>query len=303
MGDGAPLTPLSHMAVIFHQHGPLAGVRFLSCEDHIDGPSSLLYNAWSTATGVVICALPLYHMHRWRALGLPRCAGVAILVPMLGVFMHNVVHHAIGPPPLEIETIVCVLIMMTLPALLDASSSRMSRPAISRATWCVASAVSVAVCAAALHECARGGDSQTVANEAVMHAVLPLVELTMFRNDGAAGDTDARYLWARHLVMAGVLFPQVFLEPALCARAYITLHFITLNCLHYLPAGVPRAGALRARADVRGARVPLGRHPPLHHDVLRQPRDLRDVAARGRRARPPRAPRARPLVRRGRLRN
>ena len=222
------------MAAIFHEAGPLAGTRFLSCEDVMNGPDGPVYNPFSAASGLLILACPAYLASRWSQLELPRGPGLAVLVPFSLMFLHNLFHHTFGPPALEIETFAAMMLTFAVPVMSDAPPK----------LWRGSATVAVCVLGAGLADVVSGGSLQQFVNGAAMVVMLPLIELLMSgwrRPSGAGGSEAARYIWHKHLAMAALLFPQVAIEPALCqvvpravSRLYhgVVIHFLITTFFH-----------------------------------------------------------------------
>ena len=226
------------MAAIFHEAGPLAGTRFLSCEDAMNGPAGPVYNPFGAASGLVILACPAHLAARWSQLALPRGPGLAVLVPFSLMFLHNLFHHTFGPPALEIETFAAMMLVFAVPTMSDAPAT----------LWRGSATVAAGVLGAGLADVLGGGSLQQVVNGAAMAVMLPLIELLMSGwrrpsggGGGRAAAAAARYIWRKHLAMAALLFPQVAIEPALChvvpravSRLYhgVVIHFLITTFFH-----------------------------------------------------------------------
>jgi len=206
------------MAAIVHDHGPLEGVRFLSCEDITDGPGALVYNPLAAATSVVILACPLSALRRWFALGLPRRTGAAILIPLLLTFVHNLLHHTFGPPALDIDSLSTVMWAFSVPALLDASVRQRAVP--SWLCWLTSGILVSVVCFCAGYTVAFGGQLQKKATGAVTTISVPTFEIILGLGTGASvGNQEATYLWRKRLLMAVFLFPQILWSQT-CVTTY-----------------------------------------------------------------------------------
>ena len=222
------------MAAIFHEAGPLAGTRFLSCEDAMNGPAGPVYNPFGAASGLVILACPAHLAARWSQLALPRGPGLAVLVPFSLMFLHNLFHHTFGPPALEIETFAAMMLVFAVPTMSDAPAT----------LWRGSATVAAGVLGAGLADVLGGGSLQQVVNGAAMAVMLPLIELLMSGWRRPSGGAGGR---AVHLAQA----PRDG-RPA-------------------VPAGRDRTRSVPCRAARRLAAVPRRRHPLPHHHLL--PRD------------------------------
>ena len=173
------------MAAIFHEAGLLAGTRFLSCEDAMNGPAGPVYNPFGAASGLVILACPAHLAARWSQLALPRGPGLAVLVPFSLMFLHNLFHHTFGPPALEIETFAAMMLVFAVPTMSDAPAT----------LWRGSATVAAGVLGAGLADVLGGSSLQQVVNEAAMAVMLPLIELLMSgwrRPSGGAGGRRPR---------------------------------------------------------------------------------------------------------------
>ena len=223
----------------FHDGSTSLGFsRFLSCEDYTwERGLHSVRNPLATISSVFILACPLHATVAWSTHA--RRAAPWFVAPLWLLFLHNLYHHATGPPCVDIEGFASVLL---------ANSVRM----FSGAAPGLGLAVGGAVAAAAASDCGRGTEYQLALNNALTGFFPLVITALVVRRGASESRADEVYLLKKLWVFAVLLaVTGLAIEPNFCdapgmnwwhptiVHFTITCFFLCFSNLVLVAAGSP----------------------------------------------------------------
>ena len=182
--------------------------RFLSCEDHSWAAGAhTLRNPLATVSSVVILLCPAAATAAWVSHA-GRRAALAFCAPLWLLFLHNLYHHAMGPPCVDIEGFASLLL---------ANSVHMFAPAPF-----LGPSVAAAVAAAAAADCRAGaevGAYQLAVNNALTGLFPLVISWIVVRRESPRRAEELyllKKLWACAVALA---VTGLAVEPNFCGAA------------------------------------------------------------------------------------
>lgn len=182
--------------------------QFVSCEDSRDEILGL-FNFWCTVSGVILLIIPFLVIRRVGSSGQCSASLACWAFAFLILFLQNIYQHAIGPPPLDSDTVSSYhAITLSLVLLRNRSGRALPLKAFAVAFLCVAVHCVVVM---------RWPAWQPVANGIVVLLTNPAIVYEFYRQSRVS--LQARTLFKRSFL--GLLCAQVFVgsERWLCEVA------------------------------------------------------------------------------------